>query len=80
MSENEKYITPREKELLKSLNNKAALLLEFEEICKEQKMPFNPAYMDTLNEQDLRELIYNFSPEGQAELKKRIKYETKFKK
>jgi len=80
MSENEKYFTPKEKELLKKLNSKAALLLEFEEMCRDQKMPFNPAYTDTLNEQDLRELIYNFSPEGQAELKKRIKYETKFKK
>jgi len=80
MSENEKYFTPKEKELLKKLNSKASLLLEFEEMCRDQKMPFNPAYTDTLNEQDLRELIYNFSPEGQAELKKRIKYETKFKK
>ena len=57
MSENEKYITPKEKELLKNLNTKAALLLEFEEMCKDQKMPFNPAYTDTLNEQDLRELM-----------------------
>ena len=76
MSNNEKNLTPKEKQLLKNLNSKASLLIEFEELCRAQKMPFNPGYMDTVSAEDLRELIHNFSDEGQAELKKRMKYET----
>lgn len=77
MSENEKNLTPGERKLLNSLNTKANLILEFEEICQAQKIPFNKEYIYTLEEDDLRAIIHNFSPEGQAKIKKMIKYETK---
>lgn len=77
MSENEKNLTPGERKLLNSLNTKANLILEFEEICRAQKIPFNKEYIYTLEEDDLRAIIHNFSPEGQAKIKKMIKYETK---
>ena len=45
MSNTEKNLTPNERELLKGLNTKANLILEFEAILQEAKMPFNPDYM-----------------------------------
>ena len=79
MSNSEKNLTPGEHKLLNSLNTKANLILEFEEICQSQKVPFNKDYIYTLEEDDLRAIIHNFSPEGQAEIKKKIMYETKSK-
>ena len=80
MSINEQNLTPGEREILKKLNSRAHLILEFEEICRTQKIPFNKDYMYTLDEDDLRAIIFNFSPEGQAKIKNLIKYETDSKK
>ena len=77
MSENEKNLTPGERKLLTELNVKANLILEFQQVCQDQKMPFNKDVIYDLSEDDLRELIHNFSDEGQAKLKKKIRYETK---
>jgi|TARA_B110000967_G_scaffold47403_1_gene47936 hypothetical protein len=77
MSENEKNLTPGERKLLTELNVKANLILEFQQVCQDQKMPFNKDVIYDLSEDDLRELIHNFSAEGQAMLKKKIRYETK---
>lgn len=77
MSNNEKNLTPGERKLLNSLNTKANLILELEEVCRAQKIPFNKDYFYTLEAEDLRAFIFNFSPEGQAKIKKMIKYETK---
>jgi hypothetical protein len=77
MSENEKNLTPGERKLLAELNVKANLIVEFQQVCQDQKMPFNKDVIYNLSEDYLRELIHNFSPEGQAKLKKKIRYETK---
>ena len=77
MSNTEKNLTPNERELLKGLNTKANLILEFEAILQKAKMPFNPDYMYGMSEDDLRTCIANFSPEGQARLKNNMNFETK---
>ena len=80
MSEAEKNLTPGEREILNKLNTRARLILELEEVYRQQKMPFNKDYMYTLDEEDLRAFIFNLSPDGQAKLRESIKIETKSKK
>jgi hypothetical protein len=76
-SENEKNLTPNERVLLNSLNVRANLILEFEEVLRAKKMPFNKDFMYEMSEDDLRHWINMLSDESQANLRKNHMRETK---
>lgn len=76
-SETEKNLTPNERALLDKLNIKANLIIEFEEILRKNKLPFNKDYMYEMSEEDLRHWIHMLSDEGQSELRKKLIDETK---
>lgn len=77
MSNNEKNLTPNERELLKSLNIKANLVLEFEDLMQKLKLPYDKKYVYSLDEEVLRDFINSWTPENQEELKKKFNIETK---
>lgn len=77
MSNNEKNLTPKERELLKSLNIKANLVLEFEDLMQKLKLPYDKKYVYSLDEEVLRDFINSWTPENQEELKKKFNVETK---
>ena len=77
MSNNEKNLTPKERELLKSLNIKANLVLEFEDLMQKLKLPYDKKYIYSLDEEVLRDFINSWTPENQEELKKKFNIETK---
>ena len=78
-SENEKNLTPNERVLLNSLNVRANLILEFEEVLRAKKMPFNKDFMYEMSEDDLRHWINMLSDESQDNLRKNHIRETKSK-
>ena len=69
-SENEKNLTPNERTLLNSLNVRANLILEFEEVLRAKKLPFNKDFMYEMSENDLRHWINMLSDESQSNLRK----------
>ena len=77
MSNNEKNLTPNECELLKKLNVKANLILEFETLMQGLKLPYDKNYIYSLDEQVLRDFIISWTPENQEEMKKKFYVETK---
>jgi len=77
MSINEKNLTPNERELLKSLNVKANLILEFEELMQRLKLPYDKTYIYSLDEQVLRDFIISWTPENQEEMREKFLNETK---
>ena len=80
MSNNEKNLTPNERELLKSLNTKANLVMEFETLMQKLKLPYDKTYIYSLDEQVLRDFIISWTPENQEEMKKKFYLETKKQK
>lgn len=80
MSNNEKNLTPNERELLKKLNVKANLILEFETLMQGLKLPYDKNYIYSLDEQVLRDFIISWTPENQEEMKKKFYVETKKQK
>jgi hypothetical protein len=77
MSNNEKNLTPNERELLKKLNVKANLILEFEELMQKLKLPYDKTYIYSLDEEVLRDFIISWTPENQEEMKNKFFIETK---
>jgi hypothetical protein len=80
MSINEKNLTPNERELLKSLNVKANLILEFEELMQRLKLPYDKTYIYSLDEEVLRNFINSWTPENQEEMREKFLNETKNQK
>ena len=71
MSNNEKALTKGERQILKGLNIRAALILQLEKIFKEANISIDPESLHDLLEEDLLSLIETWSPGGQADLKKK---------
>lgn len=80
MSINEKNLTPNERELLRSLNVKANLILEFETLMQELKLPYDKTYIYSLDEEVLRDFIISWTPENQEEMREKFLIETKNQK
>lgn len=66
MSNKEKALTKGERQILKGLNVRAALILQLEDIFKEAKIPIDPEILHDLLEEDLLGLIETWSPENVA--------------
>ncbi len=64
MSNKEKSLTKGERQILKGLNVRAALILQLEDIFKEAKIPIDPEILHDLLEEDLIGLIETWSPEN----------------
>ena len=75
-SETEKNLTPNERALLNSLNVRANLIIEFEEVLRAKKLPFNKDFMYEMSEDDLRHWINMLSDESQSNLRKNHIHET----
>ena len=52
-------MTEKEQELLKSLNSRAAIILEIERHFRDQKDPIDSAYLDSLTDEKLEEILAN---------------------
>jgi len=70
ISDFEKNLTPNERALLDKLNIKANLIVEFEEVLRAKKLPFNKDFMYEMSEDDLRHWINMLSDESQSNLRK----------
>jgi hypothetical protein len=77
ISDFEKNLTPNERALLDKLNIKANLIVEFEEVLRVKKLPFNKDFMYEMSIEDLRHWISMLSDSGQEELRKNHINETK---
>lgn len=72
MLENEKNLTPGERELLNSLNLRAMKILKIEEITKSHKMPIDINYIHSLSDEkldDALELFMNMKSSSTRETK-----------
>lgn len=52
-------MTEKEEELLKSLNSRAAMVLEIERHFRNHKIPIDSAYLDSLSDEKLEEILAN---------------------
>jgi hypothetical protein len=52
-------MTEKEQELLKSLNSRAAIILEIERHFRKSKVPIDSAYLDSLTDEKLEEILAN---------------------
>ncbi|MAZ31230.1 MAG: hypothetical protein CMP57_03950 [Flavobacteriales bacterium] len=52
-------MTKKEKELLESLNRRAAIILEIEKHFRKSKVPIDSAYIDSLSDEKLEEIAAN---------------------
>jgi hypothetical protein len=74
---NKNNLTPFEKDLLKSMNKKAMLILKAEEFLKESKITFNTVLFDQMSEEELESFVETWDPVKQETLrKKHVRFET----
>jgi len=74
---NKDNLTPFEKDLLKSMNKKAMLILKAEEFLKESKITFNTVLFDQMSEEELESFVETWDPVKQEALrKKHVRFET----
>lgn len=74
---NKNNLTPFEKDLLKSMNKKAMLILKAEEFLKEAKITFNTVLFDQMSEEELEAFVETWNPVKQETLrKKHVSFET----
>ena len=74
---NKNNLTSFEKDLLKSMNKKAMLILKAEEFLKEAKITFNTVLFDQMSEEELEAFVETWNPVKQETLrKKHVSFET----
>jgi hypothetical protein len=62
-----------EKKILKKLNYRALLIVEFEKIMQEAKIPYNTDAIHELTDERIVEMIEGFDPKNQAKLRNSLK-------
>tara|TARA_Y100000389_G_scaffold25738_1_gene22250 strand:- start:1384 stop:1623 length:240 start_codon:yes stop_codon:yes gene_type:complete len=74
---NKNNLTPFEKDLLKSMNKKAMLILKAEEFLKEAKITFNTVLFDQMSEEEMESFVETWNPVKQETLRKKyVRLET----